>query len=159
MFNGNVFLTVVNLFLVLISLSSCQFQYQPLNVISVSSVSKLVTNYPCQNCSEICHQCTNSNQIDICTLHQICFQPVQVSLHQSVQDDSKGWPGDVVSREQPAKGDPQTNFGQECNPSPSRSAIIHMVLRKLYSFILQALVLFCSTDVTRIPPKAGQGTW
>ena len=158
MFNGNVFLTVVNLFLVLISLSSCQFQYQPLNVISVSSVSKLVTNYPCQNCSEICHQCTNSNQIDICTLHQICFQPVQVSLHQSVQDDSKGWPGDVVSREQPAKGDPHTNFGQECIPSPFRSATIHMVLRKLYSFILQAFVVFFSTDLTRIAPKTGQRT-
>ena len=94
-----------------------------------------------------------------CTLHKICFPPVQVSLHQSVQDDSKGWPGDVVSREQPVKGDPHTNFGQECNPSPSRSAIIHMVLSKLYISILQAFVLFCSTDLTRIAPKAGQGMW
>ena len=73
--------------------------------------------------------------INVCNSYQtdMYFAQNLFPLHQSVQDDSKGWPGDVVSREQPAKGDPQTNFGQECNPSPSRSAVIHMVLSKLYS--------------------------
>ena len=82
-----------------------------------------------------------------------------VLQHWSDQDSSKGWPGDVVSREQPAKGDPETNFGQECNPSPSRSAIIHMVLGKLDSFIPQAFVVFFSTDLTTIAPKAVQVMW
>ena len=67
----------------------------------------------------------------------------------------------MVSREQPAKGDPETNFGQECNPSPSRSdpEEIHMVLGKLDSFIPQAFVVFFSTDLTTIAPKAVQVMW
>ena len=47
----------------------------------------------------------------------LCWKNFQ---HWWVQDCSKGWPGDVVSYEQPVKGDPQTWSGQESLFTPSK---------------------------------------
>ena len=89
--------------------------------------------------------------------YSLSIGPVFSSL-----DGSKGWQEVVVSREQHAKDDPHTGYGQEKLPASARSTYLSMrVYKKNHLLVLlpEYWNSFLSTYQARMDPQAGQGSW